>query len=106
MALRFQRVTLIVSHQLARSDDRGVTHGPSGQTDARKADHDCRFSQRALVGFRVCPTFYNRVWLLLDSRVVDVPRASNPTFVMLSFLKPFFFNSLKNDLCCWDNAEA
>jgi len=25
------------------------------------------------------------VWLLLDSRVVDVPMASNPTFVMLSF---------------------
>ena len=44
--------------------------------------------------------------LLLDSRVVDVPMASNPTFVMLSFLKPFFFNGLKNDLCCLDNAGA
>jgi hypothetical protein len=36
-------------------------------------------------------------WLLLDSRVVDVLMAYNPTFVMLSFLKPLFFNSLKNE---------
>ena len=35
--------------------------------------------------------------LLLDSRVVDVPMAYNPTFVMLSSLKPLFFNSLKNE---------
>src|SRR4029453_4052815 len=33
------------------------------------------------------------ITLLLDSRVVDVPRAYNRTFVMLSSLKPFFFNS-------------
>jgi hypothetical protein len=32
--------------------------------------------------------------------------AYNPTFVMLSSLKPFFFNSLKNDLCFSDNAGA
>src|SRR5262245_39541264 len=35
-------------------------------------------------------------WLLLDSRVVDVPMAYNPTFVTLSSLKPFFFNGLQN----------
>jgi adenylate cyclase class IV len=35
--------------------------------------------------------------LLLDSRVVDVPMASNPTFVTLSSLKPFFFNGLQNE---------
>jgi hypothetical protein len=29
---------------------------------------------------------------LLDSRVVDVPMASNPIFVLLSSLKPFLFN--------------
>jgi hypothetical protein len=34
---------------------------------------------------------------LLDSRVVDVPMASNPTFVTLSSLKPFFFNGLQNE---------
>src|SRR5262249_48140670 len=34
--------------------------------------------------------------LLLDSRVVDVPMASNPTFVTLSSVKPFFFNGLQN----------
>ena len=44
--------------------------------------------------------------LLLDSRVVDVPMASNLTFVMLSSWKPLFFNSLKNDLCFSDNAGA
>ena len=44
--------------------------------------------------------------LLLDSRVVDVPMAYNPAFVMLSSLKPLFFNSLKNDLCFSDNARA
>ena len=42
--------------------------------------------------------------LLLDSRVVDVPMASNLTFVMLSSWKPLFFNRLKNDLCFSDNA--
>jgi hypothetical protein len=32
------------------------------------------------------------VWLLLDFRVVDVPRAYSPTFVVLPPLNPFFFN--------------
>ena len=36
-------------------------------------------------------------WLLLDSRIVDLLMAYNPTFVMLSFLKPLFFNSLKKE---------
>ena len=44
--------------------------------------------------------------LLLDSRVVDVPRAYNQTFVMLSSLKPFFLNSLKKELCFSDYAGA
>jgi len=44
--------------------------------------------------------------LLLDSRVVDVPRAYNRTFVMLSSLKPFFFNSLQKELRFSDNAGA
>ena len=35
-------------------------------------------------------------WLLLDSRVVDMPRSYNSTFVTRSSLKPFFFNGLKN----------
>ena len=47
-----------------------------------------------------------REWLLLDSRVVDVPMAYNPTFVILSSLKPLFFNSLKNELRFSDNAGA
>src|SRR5262249_23028693 len=33
--------------------------------------------------------------LLLDSRGVDVPMAYSPTLVILSSLKPLFFNSLK-----------
>jgi transposase-like protein len=39
----------------------------------------------------------NEQRLLLDSRVVDVLMAYNPTFVMLSFLNPLFFNGLKNE---------
>jgi len=39
----------------------------------------------------------NHQRLLLDSRVVDVPMAYNPTFVTLSSLKPFFFNGLQNE---------
>jgi hypothetical protein len=39
-------------------------------------------------------------WLLLDSRVVDVPMSYNPTFVTLSSLKPFFFSGLKDELQC------
>ena len=45
-------------------------------------------------------------WRLLDSRVVDVAMASNPTFVLLSSLKPFFFKSLNNELRCSDHAGA
>jgi nucleotide-binding universal stress UspA family protein len=40
-------------------------------------------------------TFFH--WLLLDSRGVDLPMAYNPTFVILSSLKPLFFNRLKNE---------
>jgi 8-hydroxy-5-deazaflavin:NADPH oxidoreductase len=39
----------------------------------------------------------NEKRLLLDSRGVEVPTASNATCVMLSSLKSFFFNSLKNE---------
>ncbi|HKA55212.1 MAG TPA: hypothetical protein VKJ47_16280 [Candidatus Binatia bacterium] len=45
-------------------------------------------------------------WLLLDSRVVYVPMAYNPTFVMFSSLKPLCFNSLKNESPFSDNARA
>ena len=48
----------------------------------------------------------NPLGLLLDSRVVDMPMASNPNFVLLSSLKPLFFNGLKNALCFSDNAGA
>jgi len=48
----------------------------------------------------------NAIWLLLDSRVVDLPMAHNPTFVTLSSLKPLFFNSLKNELRFSDNVGA
>jgi hypothetical protein len=45
-------------------------------------------------------------WLLLDSRGVDVPMVYGPTFVMLSSLKPLFFNSLTNKLRFSDKAGA
>jgi hypothetical protein len=54
--------------------------------------------------YPACQNF--RSWLLLDSRVVDLPRAYNPTFVMLSYLKPLFFNNLKNEFRFSDNTGA
>jgi hypothetical protein len=45
-------------------------------------------------------------WLLLDSRVVVLPRSSNLTVVTLSSLKPFFFNGLKKALPFSDNVGA
>src|SRR5215831_40770 len=44
-----------------------------------------------------CPAgdFYIDPRLLLDSRVVDVPRSSNSLVVPLSSSKPFFFNGLQ-----------
>ena len=45
-------------------------------------------------------------WLLLDSRVVDVPRSSNRIVVTLSSLKPLFFNNLKKALHFSDNVGA
>jgi hypothetical protein len=44
--------------------------------------------------------------LLLDSRVVDLPRLYTPTFVTIFFGKPFFFNGLKNEFCFSDNGGA
>ncbi len=46
------------------------------------------------------------VWLLLDSKVVDLRGSSTPTFVALSFVNPFFFNGLKNELRCLDKVGA
>jgi hypothetical protein len=42
-------------------------------------------------------------WLLLDSRVVELPMAYNSTFVILSSLKPLFFNGLKKEFRFSDN---
>ena len=42
----------------------------------------------------------------MDSRVVDVPMASNPTFVMLSSLQPFFLKSLQKEVCFSAHAGA
>ena len=45
-------------------------------------------------------------WLLLDARVGDVPMTHNPTVVMRSSLKPFFFHSLTKALRCSANVGA
>ena len=45
-------------------------------------------------------------WLLLDSRVVDLPLSYNPPSITLSALKPIFFKSLKNALAFSDNVVA
>ena len=44
--------------------------------------------------------------LLLDSRVVDVPMAYDPPFVMLSSLKPLFVNRPEKELRFSDNTGA
>ena len=48
----------------------------------------------------------NMTRLLLDSRVVDVPRSSNLIVVTLFSLRPFFFNGLKKALHFSDNVGA
>ena len=53
---------------------------------------------------RVQELFADR--LLLDSRVVDFTMSYNPIFVMISSLKPLFFNGLKNELQFLDNMEG
>src|SRR5262249_45197493 len=45
-------------------------------------------------------------WLLLDSRVVALPRSSHLIVVTLSSLKPLFFNGLKKALPFSDNVGA
>ena len=49
---------------------------------------------------------HERSRLLLDSRVVDWSMAHTPTFVILSSLKPFFFNRLQSELRFLDNVGA
>ena len=46
-----------------------------------------------------------RVRLLLDSRGVAVPMASNSTWVMLSSLKPYFWIALKRRYASWTTRE-
>jgi hypothetical protein len=50
--------------------------------------------------------YSSRRWLLLDSRVVDVPMVYHPTFVMLYSLKSFFVNGLKNESSFPDSVGA
>jgi hypothetical protein len=45
-------------------------------------------------------------WLLLDSRVVNLPRSSNLIVVTLSSLKPLFFNGLKKAVHFSDDVGA
>src|SRR5262249_51208983 len=68
-----------------------------------------RPEQRALgkvVMHRMTGQYGVEFGFLLDSRVVNVAMVYNPTFVIRSSLKPFFFNSLKNELCLSDNMGA
>src|SRR5215831_15552735 len=58
---------------------------------------------RVLFNKRFCRKF---CWLLLDSRVVDLSTAYHPTLVILSSLKPLFFNRLKNELRFLANGGA
>jgi hypothetical protein len=62
---------------------------------------DCGGSYRSVLPERVLGKR-----LLLDSRGVDVPMAYNPAFVMLSSLKPLFFDSLKNEFRFSDSGRA
>jgi hypothetical protein len=66
--------------------------------------NDFRYYKRLGVIAKLAISYHGS--LLLDSRVMDVPRAYNRTFVMLSSLKPFFFNSLQKELRFSNNAGA
>ena len=66
----------------------------------------CLLKVLALAHALLIPTWPKPNRLLLDSRVADVPMAYNPTFVMLSSLKPVFLNSRKKELCFSDHAGA
>ena len=91
-----QAVTIFISCELTPSMvDMLMTVAPGLQTGI----------DAVLISINQC-AWINRIWLLLDSRVVDVPMTYNPTFVILSSLKPLFFNSLTNKLCCSVNVGA
>ena len=97
-AVRDVRPTRLAGWAAARA--RGSTGAHPTLTPQRR-DRRLEAARVAAVGAAMIPAR-----LLLDSRVVDVPMAYNPTFVMLSSLKPLFFNSLKNELPFSDNAGA
>ena len=46
------------------------------------------------------------VWLLLDSRAVELTKARHPIFVILSSSKSFFFQSLKVEWRALDQIAA
>src|SRR5712671_4442768 len=57
--------------------------------------HYARVRLGGLTIWRIQCTACKAVRLLLDSRVVDLPRSSNLIVVTLSSLKPLFFHGLK-----------
>jgi hypothetical protein len=76
IGLRFQHVTPMVSHQLTTPNDLGVTHGHSGQTDARKPRPHRRFSRRSHLlpsdgrwpgVSRMCPCLSPVAWLSAET---------------------------------------
>jgi hypothetical protein len=73
----------------------------------RGSDEDYHIDTPASQNPHGVPTYQTiSAWLLLDSRVVDVPRLSNRIVVTLSSLKPLFFNGLKKALHFSDNVGA
>ena len=79
----------------------------SAKEGAQVGSGDKGVSEKRLVG-KASPRLRvgKQMRLLLDSRVVDVPMAYDPPFVVLSSLKPLFFNSLKNKFRVLDSVGA
>src|SRR5262249_47599058 len=91
----------------------GSRHGGAGPRHPRLEEQEDEVKDAVIAQFALWATLgHGEVrqdkcgGLLLDSRVVDVPMMSKPTFVMLSSLQPLFFNSLQKGVCCTDNAGA
>src|SRR5262245_59158460 len=72
------------------------TNAPPGRLGVYAVDVGRRVMEhRRAFGRRVGPRKPFERRLLLDSKVVDVPRSSNPMVVILSSSKPFFFNGFQ-----------
>jgi hypothetical protein len=106
-----ERLRQLIDHvtRCEEGVDYGTSHErgwPLGAGEVESAPRYVPQERLKIAGACWNPDNVNSMWLLLDSRVVELSRSSVPTFATLSSLNPLFFNGLRNALRFLDKVGA